>query len=36
MKDAITADEAVDQMAENYARLCAIWDEARARAKEAA
>jgi 5-dehydro-2-deoxygluconokinase len=36
MKDAITAGEAVDQMAENYARLCAIWDEARARAKEAA
>uniref|UniRef100_UPI00273F4DF2 5-dehydro-2-deoxygluconokinase n=1 Tax=Nioella sp. MMSF_3534 TaxID=3046720 RepID=UPI00273F4DF2 len=36
MKDAITAGEAVDQMAEKYARLCAIWDEARARAKEAA
>lgn len=36
MKDAITAEEAVTQMAENYARLCAIWDEARARAKEAA
>jgi 5-dehydro-2-deoxygluconokinase len=36
MKDAITAEEAVTQMAENYARLCAIWDEARARAEEAA
>ncbi|MGI3186861.1 bifunctional 5-dehydro-2-deoxygluconokinase/5-dehydro-2-deoxyphosphogluconate aldolase [Nioella aestuarii] len=36
MKDAITAGEAVDQMADNYARLCAIWDEARARAKEVA
>lgn len=36
MKDAITAEQAVTQMAENYARLCAIWDEARARAEEAA
>lgn len=36
MTDAITAGEAVDQMADNYARLCAIWDEARARAGEAA
>ncbi|MFV1874143.1 bifunctional 5-dehydro-2-deoxygluconokinase/5-dehydro-2-deoxyphosphogluconate aldolase [Nioella sp.] len=36
MKDAISAEEAVTQMAENYARLCAIWDEARARAEEAA
>ncbi|WP_127561976.1 bifunctional 5-dehydro-2-deoxygluconokinase/5-dehydro-2-deoxyphosphogluconate aldolase [Nioella ostreopsis] len=36
MKDTITAEEAVTQMAENYARLCAIWDEARARAEEAA
>lgn len=36
MKDAIAAEEAVTQMAENYARLCAIWDEARARAEEAA
>jgi 5-dehydro-2-deoxygluconokinase len=36
MKDTITAEETVTQMAENYARLCAIWDEARARAEEAA
>lgn len=36
MTGAITAGEAVDQMADNYARLCAIWDEARARAGEAA
>ena len=36
MKDKITAGEAVDQMADNYARLCAFWDEARARAEEAA
>ncbi len=28
--------EAVDEMARRYARLCAIWDEARARAREAA
>jgi 5-dehydro-2-deoxygluconokinase len=36
MTDAITAGEAVDQMSDNYARLCAIWDGARARAGEAA
>ena len=36
MTGAITDAEAVAEMAENYARLCAIWDEARARAKEAA
>ncbi|WP_370251134.1 5-dehydro-2-deoxygluconokinase [Nioella sp.] len=36
MTGAITDADAVAEMAENYARLCAIWDEARARAKEAA
>jgi len=36
MTGAITDAEAVAEMAGNYARLCAIWDEARARAKEAA
>ena len=36
MTGAISDAEAVAQMAGNYARLCAIWDEARARAKEAA
>jgi 5-dehydro-2-deoxygluconokinase len=36
MTGAISDAEAVDEMAGNYARLCAIWDEARARAKEAA
>ncbi|AUH33032.1 bifunctional 5-dehydro-2-deoxygluconokinase/5-dehydro-2-deoxyphosphogluconate aldolase [Paracoccus tegillarcae] len=32
----ITDDQAVTQMADRYARLCAIWDEARDRAREAA
>ncbi|MER0238008.1 5-dehydro-2-deoxygluconokinase [Fulvimarina sp. MAC8] len=30
MKDEITPDAAVSQMADRYARLCALWDEARA------
>lgn len=32
MKDEISDDQAVEQMQARYARLCALWDEARARA----